>query len=358
MRSGRRRAVKSNSGQGSTLTGTSKKQATIVDVAQTAGVAIGTVSRYLNGLPIRASNRQPIEAAITELGYRRNMVAVSMKRQTTHIVGLMVPNLSEFHAGLLEHLTRRLRATGRAVLCYSHDLDPASIEAGLEFFSAHRVDAVVVDGLASARQLLQRYVAEGLPLVIYDNDIEDLPADRVFTTNRRSSQRLINHLIELGHTRIATISGNFTDSAARERRDGYIDALVERGLPVRDDYIVTGNWNEAGAYAAIRDLMALSEPPTAVFSANYNMTMGALHWLREHNVSVPDDLSVVSFDDVPAWSIHPAGITAIDQSIDRLAETVVSVLLDRLEAGAPAGGRTLLVDANIILRGSARSPRK
>ncbi len=358
LSSARRQAVTTSSGQGSTLTASSKKQPTIVDVAQAAGVAIGTVSRYLNGLPIRASNRQLIEEAITELGYRRNLVAVSMKRQTTHIVGLMVPNLSEFHAGLLEHLTRRLRATGRAVLCYSHDLDPASIEAGLEFFSAHRVDAVVMDGLANARQVLERYVEDGLPMVLYDNDIPDLAADRVFTTNRRSSQRMVNHLIELGHTRIASICGNFTDSAARDRRDGYLDALAERGVPMRDEYVISGNWNESGAYAAIRDLMALPEPPTAVFSANYNMTMGALHWLREHGVVVPDDLSVVSFDDVPAWSIHPAGITAIDQSIDRLAETIVSVLLDRLDAGAAPSSRTLLVDANIILRGSARSPRK
>lgn len=336
---------------------TIKKQPTIVDVAQAAGVAIGTVSRYLNGLPVRKSNRLPIEQAIDKLGYRRNLVAVSMKRQTTHIVGLMVPTLSEFHAGLLEQLTRRLRATGRAVLCYCHDLEASSIEDGLEFFASHRVDAVVMDGLVNAQGVLERYVADGLPVVLYDNDIAGLSADRVFTTNRRSSRRLVEHLAELGHTRIATICGSFTDSAGRERRDGYLDALREHSLPVRDEYLLPGNWNEAGAYAAIRDLFALPEPPTAVFSANYNMTMGALRWLRENGIDVPTDLSLVSFDDVPAWSIHPAGITAVDQCLDRLAEAIVSVLLERLEAGPLSGRRTLLVDANIILRGSARSPR-
>lgn len=336
---------------------TNKKQATIVDVAQAAGVAIGTVSRYLNGLPIRATNRLPIEQAISQLGYRRNMVAVSMKRQTTHIVGLMVPALSEFHSGLLDQLTRRLRPTGRAVLCYCHDLEGSSIEDGLEFFAAHRVDAVVMDGLVAARPVLERFVQNGLQVVLYDNDIPGVAADRVFTTNRNSSERLVRHLVDLGHERIATITGNLDDSAARERLEGYLDALQANEIAVRPEYQVGANWTEEGAYAAIRDLMSLADPPSAIFSANYNMTMGALRWLREHDVAVPQDLSLVSFDDVPAWSIHPAGITAVGQSIDRIADAIASVLLERLDPAPLAGRRTLRIDANIILRGSARSPR-
>lgn len=335
-----------------------KKQATIVDVAEVAGVAIGTVSRYLNGLPVRAANRLPIEQAIDSLGYRRNMVAVSMKRQTTHMIGLMVPNLSEFHSGLLDHLARRLRMTGRAVLCYCHDLEPSSIEDGLEFFASHRIDAVVMDGLVKAGPVLERYVRDGLSVVLYDNDIPGLSADRVFTTNQKSSERIVGHLADLGHTRIATITGNLDDSAGRERLAGYEHALHSHGIATDPAYQPNGNWNEDGGYGAMRDLLNLAEPPTAVFSANYNMTMGALRWLREHGVSVPADLSLVSFDDVPAWSIHPAGITAVGQSIDRMADAIASVLQERLQAGPLSGRRTLRVDANIILRGSARSPKR
>lgn len=340
------------------MSDTGRKQPTIIDVARTAGVAIGTVSRYLNGLPIRRANRLPIEQAIDALGYRRNLVAVSMKRQTTHIVGMMVPALSEFHAGLLDQLTRRLRPTGRAVLCYCHDLEGRSLEEGLEFFASHRVDAVVMDGQESVREPLERYVADGLSVVLYDNDIPGLSADRVFTTNQKSSERLVSHLADLGHSRIATITGSMDDSVGRERRAGYEDALRSHDLPIVPEYIVSGLWSEAGAYAAIRDLLSLPEPPTAVFSANYNMTMGALRWLREHDVEVPRDLSLVSFDDVPAWSLHPAGITAVGQSIEQIADAIASVLLERLDAAPLVGRRTLRIDANIILRGSARSPRQ
>lgn len=335
---------------------TTKKQATITDVAQVAGVAIGTVSRYLNGLPIRNSNRAVIEEAINDLGYRRNLVAVSMKRQTTHIVGMMVPALSEFHAGLLDQLTRRLRPTGRAVVSYCHDLEARSIEEGLEFFASHRVDAVVMDGLAIADRTLERHVADGLTVVLYDNDVPGLSADRVFTTNRKSSERVVRHLAELGHKRIAIIAGRREDSAGQERIEGYEDALRAHDLPLRPDYYGEGYWNEEGGYAAMRDLLGLPEPPTAVFSANYNMTMGALRWLRENDVEVPRDLSLVSFDDVPAWSIHPAGITAVGQSSEKLADAIASVLLERLGNSQQAGRRTLRIDANIILRGSARNP--
>ncbi|MBU1304003.1 MAG: LacI family transcriptional regulator, partial [Alphaproteobacteria bacterium] len=228
---------------------TNKKQATIVDVAESAGVAIGTVSRYLNGLPVRGSNRAPIEKAISELGYRRNMVAVSMKRQTTHIVGFMVPALSEFHSGLLDQLTRRMRRTGRAVLSYCHDMEARSIEEGLEFFASHRVDAVVMDGVIQAQPALERYIEDGLTVVLYDNDIPGLSADRVFSNNRKASERMVNHLIDLGHTRIATIHGSKDNSAGQERLQGYADAMERHGLTVPAGFVASGYWSEEGGHA-------------------------------------------------------------------------------------------------------------
>lgn len=336
---------------------TNKRQPTITDVAEAAGVAIGTVSRYLNGLSIRTANRLAIEQAISELGYRRNLVAVSMKRQSAQVVGMMVPALTEFHAGLLDQLGRRLRPRGLAVMCFCHDQEERTIAEGLEFFAGHRVEAVVMDGLAVAAPILERHVADGLSVVLYDNDIPGLSADRVFTNNRGSSERLVSYLAELGHSRIATIAGRDEDSAGRERLMGYQDALEVQRLPRREEYVRAGYWTEAGGYAAMRDLLALPEPPTAVFSANYNMTMGALRWLREQKLDVPGDLSLVSFDDVPAWTIHPAGITAAGQPLAQLADTIASTLLERLEMGLPAGRRTLRIDANITLRGSAGNPR-
>ncbi|UXN73255.1 LacI family transcriptional regulator [Devosia sp. A8/3-2] len=166
-----------------------KRPATIVDVAQAAGVAIGTVSRHLNGQPVRASNRDQIERAIAALGYRRNSTAVAMKTNTSRIVGFSVPALGEFHAAMLEQLSRQMRLSGRAVLSFCHNTQPATIREGLEFFAAHRVDAPVMDGEESIRREVLRHIDEGLVVVLYDNDIPGLPVDRVFVDNRKASAR-------------------------------------------------------------------------------------------------------------------------------------------------------------------------
>lgn len=334
------------------------RPATIIDVARAAGVAVGTVSRYINGLPIRGGNRERIAQVIEELGYRRNTAAASIKTNTTHIVGMMVPAVGEYHAALLDQLTRRMRQSGRAVLCYCHDTDPNSIIEGLEFFAGHRVDAVVMDGNEELRQRLAPYIEEGMLVVLYDNDLPDLAADRVFVENRRASKRLVDHLLDLGHERVAIIHGNLRDSVARDRLQGYRDAHLAHGVAEVPELVIDGRWNEDRGYACMGDLMALREPPTAVFGANYNMTVGALRWLREHDVAIPEELSIVSFDDVPAFSVHRPGITAVPQPVDKVAETIVSILTERLGASGSSSHRTVRLDAEITLRGSTRRLRR
>lgn len=334
------------------------RPATIIDVAREAGVAVGTVSRYINGLPIRGGNRDRIAQVIEELGYRRNSAAASIKTNTTHIVGFMVPSVGEFHAALLDQLTRRMRQTSRAVLCYSHDTDPNAVMDGLEFFAGHRVDAVVMDGNEEVLHRLQPYLDEGMLVVLYDNDLPGLAADRVFVENRRASKRLVDHLLDLGHERVAIIHGHERDSVGRERLEGYREALRAHGLPESPELVIDGRWNENRGYTAMGELMALPNPPTAVFGANYNMSIGALRWLREHDVSIPNDISFVSFDDVPAFSVHRPGITAVGQPVDKIAGEIVEILTERLNQPDQLGRRTVRVDAEITLRGSTRRLRR
>ena len=331
-----------------------KRAATIVDVAQTASVAVGTVSRHLNGLPVRARNRDRIERAIHELGFHRNANAVAMKTDTTHIVGFFVPSLSEFHAAMLEQLTRKMRPKGRAVLSLVHDLQPASIREGLEFFARHRVDAIVVDGEEAVQRELEPYVEQGLDVVLYDNDAPGLVADRVFVSNRKSSARLVSHLLELGHRRIATIHGDPWDTAGAERLGGYMDALAAFSLQPDPALVRNGHWQEVDAYERTLELLQLPEPPTAIFSANYNMTLGVIARLREENVSIPDHMSLVGFDDVAALRLHNPAITTVSQPIEKLANTISALIDRRLTNPAAMGRRAITIDCEILLRDSVR----
>jgi LacI family transcriptional regulator len=335
-----------------------RRQATVVDVADAAGVAVGTVSRYINGHAIRTANRDRIERAIARLGYRRNAVASAMKTDVTHMVGLMVPALSEFHAGLLEQLSRRIRRTGRAVVSYSHDQDPRSMVEGLEFFASHRVDALVLDGSGLPREQLVQYADGRLNLVFYDNDVEGVPADRVFVENRKASARAVSHLIELGHERIGTITGSLHNSAGALRHAGYRDAMAAHSLPVDPKLVIEGHWEEARGYSAAREFFSQEQPPTAIFSANYNMTIGLLAWMREHDLRTPRDISLISFDDIPAFTVHEPGITAVDQPVGKIADAITTLLATRFAQPAMMGRHTVMIDCDIILRGSARRLRR
>jgi LacI family transcriptional regulator len=334
-----------------------KRPSTIVDVANEAGVAIGTVSRYLNGLPVRPGNRDLIEGAIQRLGYRRNALAAAMKSDLTNTVGFLVPSMSEFHTAMLEQLGRRLRTAGRALLTYCHDDDAASVDDALKFFAAHRVDCLIMDGNEEARDGVRELVSGGTPVIFYDNDVPNLPVDRVLVENRGASARAVGHLLDIGHTRIAVLAGNQHNHTGRERLEGYLQALRERNVEIVPEYVINASWNENRGYAGMLRLLSLERPPTAIFSCNYNMAVGALALLKEYGRRIPDDISIASFDDVPLFRLHDVGITAVAQPIEKIAETITSLMVSRLsDEGARHAPHTIMLGCDIILRGSTRKP--
>lgn len=334
---------------------TRHRQATIVDVAERAGVAIGTVSRYLNGHPIRRGNRDQIELAIAELNYRRNAVAAAMKTDLTNTVGFLVPALSEFHSAILERLSLTMRKTGRALLSYCHNGEMATVADALDFFDAHRVDCLVMDGMTGVDDRIRDVVAHGTPVIFYDNDVRGLPVDRVFVENLAASFRAVCHLLDIGHQQIAVLAGDTQNWTGRERLEGYRQAMTSRNIAIDPAYVIDAAWNENEAYSATLRLLSLDVPPTAIFCCNYNMAVGALRLLKEHRLKVPDDVSIISFDDVPLFSLHEAGITAIAQPVAKIAESITSLMSSRLsERGMRHEPHTITLDCNIILRGSTR----
>ncbi len=334
-----------------------RRPSTIVDVATEAGVAVGTVSRYLNRLPVRSGNRELIEDAIQRLGYRRNALAAAMKSDLTNMVGFMVPTLSEFHTAILEQLSRRLHASGRGLLTYCHNDDRSSIAEALNFFAAHRVDCLVMDGHEEASEGVRELLSGGTPVIIYDNNLPGLPVDRVLVENRAASARAVGHLLDIGHTRIAVLSGNTRDYAGRQRLEGYLQAMRGRDLEIVPEYVVDAGWTESRGYAGMLSLLTLERRPTAVFSCNYNMAVGAIALLKEHGYRIPDDISVVSFDDVPLFRLHDVGITAVAQPVESIAETIAGLIAARLsKEGHSHAPHTITLGCDIILRGSTRRP--
>jgi LacI family transcriptional regulator len=330
------------------------RSATIVDVARRAKVAIGTVSRYLNGHPIRRANREQIEDAIRALRFKRNAAAVAMKTEVTHVVGLLAPSFDEFHGAMLEYLSRALRRDGRALLIYCHSGDTRLMEDGLDYFSTQRIDALVMSGVEHLFDRVDQLIDAGVPLVLYDNDLAGLKADRVFVNNREASMHAVRHLLDIGHRRVGLVSGELSDSAANERYLGYCDALTERGLPIDPQYVAPGHWSILGGNDAARRLMSLPQPPTAIFSANYVMALGVLRCFKDAKIRIPENASLISFDDPPLFGLYEPGITVVAQPINGVAQTIADVLERRLRSARETPFSTTSLRCDVILRGSTR----
>jgi LacI family transcriptional regulator len=331
-----------------------RRGATIVDVAKAADVAIGTVSRYLNGQTIRRSNREQIEQAIQDLGYRRNAAAASIRTDLTHMIGFLAPTFDEYHARILEHLANSVRQTGRALLTYCHSGDPRVVAEALDFFAAQRVDALIMDGTAEVYDRVDDLIEHDVPIIFYNNDVRGLAADRVMVENHRASHRMVSHLIDLGHNRIGILTGDPRNSSGIERLAGYQQALRDRDIEPDPTLAVRANWKVEGGYEGAKRLMSLERPPTALFCANYGMAVGALSWMKENGLRVPDDVSLASFDDVPIFRLYEAGITAVAQPLARIAETITDILVERLTEPSGGATRSVALECDIILRGSTR----
>lgn len=335
-----------------------RRASTIAEVAAAAGVAIGTVSRFLNGQDVRRGNREQIEAAIDRLSYRRNAVAAAMKTDRTHMVGLLIPTFDDFHSTMVERLAALIRTTSRALVMYCHSHDPRIIAEAVDFFVAQRSDAIIMDGIPDVSGQMQQVIDGGTPIIFYNNDVPDLAADRVMVDNRRASSDAVSHLLDLGHRRVAIVTGDLADSSGQQRLDGYRDALRARDVPLDPRLIVGGNWRPDSGHAAARHLHALDVQPTAVFLSNYGMAVGFLGWMKAQGLRVPGDLSIVSFDDIDAFRLHDAGITAVAQPIEDVAETLHAMLVSRLDGRDARPPQSVMLPCHLILRGSARPLRR
>ena len=212
-------------------------------------MAIGTVSRYLNGLSVRPGNRDLIETAIQRLGYRRNALAAAMKSDLTNTVGFMVPALSEFHSAVLEQLSRRLRRPAAPCSPTATTMSAHRSVDALDFFAAHRVDCLVMDGHEEASEGVRELLSGGTPVIFYDNDVPGLPVDRVLIENRSASSRAVGHLLDIGHT--SHRGSGWQPAKFRRPRAarGVLQAMRDRGVAILPEYVVDANWTESRGYA-------------------------------------------------------------------------------------------------------------
>jgi LacI family transcriptional regulator len=313
--------------------------ATMADVARSAGVSVATVSHVLNGTrPVLPHTRQAVLDAMEELGYTPNTLARSLVTSRTRSIGLAVSAISN------PYFTEILRGVEAAALEHGYSLliadphdDPQHERKVVQLLHERRVDGMIVAPSADPRQLIAYLGRHRVPTVLLDR-VVDTPADgparfdQVCADSTEPMARLVTHLADLGHRRIALVAGLPGLSTTSERLTGYREGLTSTGLVYDGDLVVHGDSESAGAERATAALLSLPSPPTALVTANNAMTIGTLRALRDRGVCVPDDIALCCFDDFAWADLFSPQLTAIAQPSKDIGARAVQVLLDRLDS--------------------------
>ncbi|GAA5335187.1 MULTISPECIES: LacI family DNA-binding transcriptional regulator [Thermus] len=304
---------------------------TIAEVARRAGVSPATVSRVLNGTArVSREKVRAVLQAIEELGYTPSPLAQSLAKGRSYAVGILLPDFgSPFYGPILEAITLELEATPfRPIAVPGHWSLVRELEA-LDFLRGHRVEAVVLLGTSLEESALKPL---GVPVLAFGQALTGPQTWSLVLDNREAAYRATRYLLEKGHRHIAHISSHRGGADVRERLQGYRKAMREAGLAPR---VVYGNLQEDGGYEATKELFARFPDTTAVFAANDQTAIGARLYLYERGIKVPEDVSLVGFDDIPLAAYQIPPLTTVRQPAREIGRALAQALKALLEGEVP-----------------------
>jgi DNA-binding LacI/PurR family transcriptional regulator len=328
---------------------------TIKDVARAAGVAASTVSRYLNGqLRVSPATEAKVLEAVAELGYVPNAPARNLARRRSGVIGFVVPEISNPYFGsIADYVVEAVERHGRLVLLCSHRSQSVKQSSYIDLLDSGAIDGMLYLGSFRSNERLAAAIADGLPVVVVDEPIAGLPpVSSVVMDDYAGGYQATSYLVALGHRRIAFVSGPAELGSVQERYRGYCDALRVGGIDAEGQVTLAGQFTEQFGMSALPHLLAATEPPTAAFVASDYIALGVLSAAEVHGIKVPDDLSIVGFDDIRFSQYVRPRLTTIRSPVDRLAQQGVELLFERLQdPQAPA--RTQVLPVELVIRESA-----
>ncbi len=328
---------------------------TIKDVATLAGVSPMTVSRVINGGErVSGETRSRVERAIGDLGYVPSRLARGLSRQKTGTLALIVPDVANPFFTLIVRAAEAVarRAGYRVILCDTWSELVIEREV-IEEMIAHRVEGIVIAPISDrSRPHLRRLARFGVPFVLVDRTVNGIKSDVVCGDSLGGANSLVEHLISLGHRRIGFIVESDQVSTARDRRRGYEAAHRAAGLPLDPSLVVDATVDPAGGLAGMGRLLALGDRPTAVFTVNNLVALGAIEAVRAAGLAVPDDIALVCFDDIEYASRLYPFLTVMEQPAETFGTLGAQLLLERIDGRAPERLRTVVLPAHFVVRES------
>ena len=313
--------------------------ATMKDIARRTGLGLATISSYFNGGNVREKNRIKIEEAIEELHYEVNEVARGLKTNATRTIGVVIPELNNtFCAEIITGMEDVLRSHGYATIVCDCRTDKKLEREAVEFLIRRRVDGIINMPVDEEGNHLKRFQKMGKPIVLIDRKIQGIDCDSVLVDNKKAAEDAVRYFIGRGHRNIGIIGGPEEVFTAQERMAGYYKALESAGIPVRESLIWHGDYTIQGGVRGLEELVQNNPEMTAVFVTNYEMTMGAMIGVNELGIRIPEQLSMIGFDNLQFARACNPKLTIVAQPTDGIAREVAKVMLNHLENADETSG--------------------
>ncbi len=331
------------------------EKVTSQDVAKLAGVSQSAVSRvFTPGASASKATVEKVRRAATELGYRPNVLARSLITGRSRIIGLVVAYLeNQFYPEAVERLSVALQEKGYHVLVFMASPTVGDVDGVMQEILDYQVDGIVLASVSMSSSLAHQCQAFGIPVVLFNRDQDDERLSSVTTDNHAGGRALADHLAALGHRRIAYLAGFEEASTQRDREAGFREGLAAAGRALAARGV--GNFAHPATRDATRRMFDRADHPDAVFACNDHMAFAAMDVLRfELGLRIPEDVSVVGFDDVPlaAWPAYD--LTTFRQRVNRMVAETVATLIDRIE-GSETQPRRLRIPGMLVTRGSTKA---
>jgi LacI family transcriptional regulator len=319
-------------------------------------VSVATVSKVINGrYGVAPATLAKVQAVIEQLGYESSLVARSLRSHRTNVIGILVADIEPFSAELLKGAGAAIRARDYELIVYSgsgHGKD----HSGWERRYVSRLGGTLTDGMILVTPTLVD-VSDATPIVAVDPHAGPSSLPSVHSDNLAGAITATEHLIGLGHRRIGFLAGRPDLESARQREQGYRDALAAAGIPLDPELIRVGDYDLAMSEEPARQLLTLADRPTAIFAANDLSAIQTMHVARSLGLSIPGDVSVIGFDNIPESALTAPPLTTIDQSIQEMGRQAVELLIDLIEGNAERPGQVTL-PTRLVVRQSCGPARR
>lgn len=328
---------------------------TSTDVARRAGVSQSAVSRtFTVGASVAPETRRKVLEAARELGYRPNAIARSLITNRSRMIGVVMAYLeNQFYPGVLETLASRLQERGYQVLLFTGFKDRNS-DPVYEQVMQYQVDGLFLASTTLSSGLSGECAAAGIPIVLFNRTTETAQTSSVTTNNREGGRKIADFLVAGGHKHYAFVAGVADSSTNRDRETGFCEGLEKHG--VNEIIRVAGQYSMPAAADAARRLFSRSERPDAIFVANDHMAIAVMDVARyEFGLNIPEDVSIVGYDDVGPARWPGYQITSYSQPLDAMVDASVKILMDQIDQNKVSSIHAV-IDAELIVRESARKP--